>query len=85
MEQLQRLKHLLKYLKGTQHYYQQIVPMVQLEDHVPVELKVQVDSDWAGCRTTRKSTSGCVIELLGCPIQAFSRTQGTIATSSGEA
>ena len=59
--------------------------MVQLENHVPVELRVQVDSDWAGCRTTRKSTSGCVIELLGCPIQAFSRTQGTIATSSGEA
>ena len=44
-----------------------------------------MDSDWAGCRTTRKSTSGCVIELLGSAIQAFSRTQGTVATSSGEA
>ena len=85
LEQMMRLKHLLRYLKGTQHYTLEIAPLVQLEEHVPVELKVQVDSDWAGCRETRKSTSGCVIELLGCAIHAFSRTQGTIATSSGEA
>ena len=84
-ESMIRLRHLLRYLKGTQHYKFEIYPRVQLGPEVPVELKVAVDSDWAGCRTTRKSTSGCVIELLGCPIHAFSRTQGTIATSSGEA
>ena len=48
-----------------------VIAVVSLVD------SVAVDSDWAGCRTTRKSTSGCVIELLGCPIHAFSRTQGT--------
>ena len=58
---------------------------MQLSPEVPVELTIVVDSDWAGCRTTRRSTSGCVISLFGCPIHSFSRTQGTIATSSGEA
>ena len=80
-----RLRHLLRYLKGTQHYRFAISPRVQLSPEVPVELKVAVDSDWAGCRTTRKSPSGCVIELLGCPVHAFSRIQGTIPTNSGEA
>merc|ERR1712060_530241 len=70
---------------GTLHYVLVLYARVQLQRDVPVELRISVDSDWAGCRTTRKSTSGCVIELLGCAVHAFSRTQGTIATSSGEA
>ena len=84
-ESMIRLRHLLRYLKGTQHYKFELYPRVQLSPEVPVELTIAVDSDWAGCRTTRRSTSGCVITLLGCPIHSFSRTQGTIATSSGEA
>ena len=44
-----------------------------------------MDSVWAGCRITRTSTRGCVIERLGCAIQPVSRTQGAIATSSGDA
>ena len=59
-ESMIRLRHLLRYLKGTQHYRFAIYPRVQLSPEVPVELKVAVDSDWAGCRTTRRSTSGCV-------------------------
>ena len=85
MESMMRLRHLLRYLKGTLHYVLVLYARVQLHRDVPVELKIYVDSDWAGCRTTRKSTSGCVIELLGCAVHAYSRTQGTIATSSGEA
>jgi hypothetical protein len=44
-----------------------------------------VDSDWAGCRASRKSTSGGVIKIGAHVIKTWSSTQPTIATSSGEA
>ena len=44
-----------------------------------------VDSDWAGCPTTRKSTTGFVITILGTATNYGSRTQATIALSSAEA
>ena len=43
------------------------------------------DSDWAGCRVSRKSTSGGMLCIGGCCVRAWSSTQATIATSSGEA
>lgn len=46
---------------------------------------VFVDSDWAGCPTTRKSTTGFVIKFTGSTIHFGSRTQATIALSSAEA
>ena len=48
-------------------------------------LKVYVDSDWAGCKATRKSTSGGIAVWTGGVVKSWSRTQGTIALSSGEA
>ena len=60
MESMMRLRLLLRYLKGTLHYVLVLYARVQLHRDVPVELKIYVDSDWAGCRTTRKSTSGCL-------------------------
>ena len=48
-------------------------------------LDVYSDSDWAGDRVSRKSTSGGVISFAGCAIKHWSSTQSTIATSSGEA
>ena len=44
-----------------------------------------VDSDWAGCRSTRKSTSGGILCLAGAGIKSWSSTQGSVALSSGEA
>ena len=44
-----------------------------------------VDSDWAGCSKTRKSTSGSTVNLLGCNMVSTARAQGTLALSSGEA
>jgi hypothetical protein len=48
-------------------------------------LEVYSDSDWAGCRKSRKSTSGGVIVLGGSVLKSWSSTQKTVATSSGEA
>ena len=50
-----------------------------------VDLDCYVDSDWAGCRSTRKSTSGTAVQILNSTVSFGSRTQGTIALSSGEA
>ncbi len=46
---------------------------------------VYVDSDWAGCRRTRRSTTGGVIKSGLHVLRTWSSTQPTIATSSGEA
>ena len=44
-----------------------------------------MDSDWAGCSVTRKSTTGVLIKVLGCTLHCISKTQQILALSSGEA
>ena len=82
----QKLKHLLRYIKGTQHYKQYVRPTVKAStaEAVP-DIQVFVDSDWAGCATTRKSTTGFLIKVFGATIHYGSRTQATIALSSAKA
>ena len=48
-------------------------------------MRVQSDSDWAGDIQTRKSTSGGTIRLGAHLVKSWSKDQGSIATSSGEA
>jgi len=48
-------------------------------------LDVYVDSDWAGCPSTRRSTSGGFVVLGKHLIKSWSSTQATRALSSGEA
>ena len=81
----QKLKHLLRYIKGTRHYKQIIRPTAKIPPRAIPDLNVFVDSDWAGRPQTRRSTSGFVITLLGATINYGSRTQATIALSSAEA
>jgi hypothetical protein len=50
-----------------------------------MDIRVFVDSDWAGCRRTRRSTSGGVMKVGRHVLKTWSCTQATIATSSGEA
>ena len=54
-------------------------------DDEPGAVEVFVDSDWAGCLSTRKSTSGCVLSAAGAAMKSWSSTQGSVATSVAEA
>ena len=49
------------------------------------EIELSTDSDWAGCRKTRKSTSGGVLKVGRHVIKSWSRTQKAATLSSGEA
>ena len=80
----QKLKHLLRHIKGTQHYRFYVRPLVRTMDATP-DLNVFMDSVWAGCATTRKSMTEFVIQFMGSTIHYGSRTQATIALSSAEA
>ena len=51
----------------------------------PGSLTVYSDSDWAGCRESRKLTSGACFFQGEHLIKAYSKTQANIALSSAEA
>jgi hypothetical protein len=75
-----KLKHLARYLVT--------VPEVELfyeNQSEPQGLDTFVDSDWAGCTGTRKSTSAGFMVLGKHLVKSWSTTQSTIALSSGEA
>ena len=74
------LKRLGRYLIGAPravfNYYWQ---------RVPTYLDVFVDSDWAGCKGTCRSTSGGGAKAGFHTIKTWSTTQAVVALSSGEA
>ena len=83
-ESVQKPKHLLRYVSGTKGMVQRLRPGMTLSrPDCNLDLSCYVDSDWAGCKNTSKSTSGTVIQLLECTGASGSGTQGTIALSSG--
>ena len=53
--------------------------------NIPGELAAWADSDWAGDKTTRKSTSGGILAVADSMIKSWSSTQATRALSVGEA
>ena len=74
-------KHLLRYLKGTKSLglkYSKPLDRLNL-------LWGYVDSDWAGCPDTRRSTSGFVLMLNGAAISWKSKRQSVVALSTAEA
>ena len=86
MQSVAKCKHLLRYLIGTRMCVLRLRPSYQLANgNCAVGINVYVDSDWAGCSKTRKSTSGSTVNVLGCNVVSTARTQGTLALSSGEA
>ncbi len=73
------MKRLARYLigapRGVLRYWWQSSPGV---------VDAYVDADWAGCKTTSRSTSGGAIKHGWHCIKTWSSTQATIASSSGE-
>ena len=87
---LRVLKHMILYLRGVSGYAVGFpVPTkgvgisVQSQSGLDV-LETHTDADWAGDRVHRKSVSGCIITLNSHVLSTSSRTQKSIALSSGE-
>ena len=79
IEGLEKITRIGKFLAGR--------PRVVWEfpNQEPQEvIDVYVDANWAGCRRTRKSTSGGCAMLGKHCIKAWSKNQSIIAKSSGE-
>ena len=84
-ESLAKLKHLLRFLAGNRHSVLRLRPTETISDWKGVmDIRCYVDSDWTGCNKTRKSTSGSIVQILGSTVVHSSRTQATVALSSGE-
>ena len=75
-----RLKRCARYLKGHMNVARWF-PVEGATD----ELDGYVDSDWAGEKDTRKSTSSYTVMLGGCNLTDSAKSQEPTATSSGEA
>ena len=75
-----RLKRLGRYLCGRPRLQQRY----QWQDGKRV-LEAYGDSDWAGCKSIRKSTTGGCLMTGAHATKTWSKTQSLIALSSGEA
>ena len=74
-----QLKRLGRYLKGRPRLQQ----WFQWQD-IPEKMKTYSDADWAGCKNTRKSTTGGCVTMGKHTLKTWSKTQSLIALSSGE-
>ena len=79
-QSLAELKRLVRYLKRERQWGQ-----VFEKGKLAEELTVFTDSDWAGCKETRKSSSAGVVMLGGHALKAYTRKQKIIARNSTEA
>ena len=77
----QRAKRAVRYMVGAAR----VVWLMRWSDEGGDTVDIFCDSDWAGCRATRRSTSGGILVVGGTAIKTWSTTQRTIALSSGEA
>ena len=76
--------HLLKRV-GRYLVRRPVCELVYAWQQMPAEITVLTDSDWGGCRKTRRSTSGIAV-LIGAHLISFaSKLQKNVALSSGEA
>ena len=79
VEHLEGLKRLVRYCAGR--------PRAELRYYVqsePSVVQIYVDSDWAGCTESRKSTTGFVAMIGGHLVRHNSTLQTVVGLSSGE-
>jgi hypothetical protein len=73
------MKHIFRYLVGTQDYG------IKFRPNEPLGPVGYTDSDYAGCLDTRKSTSGYIFKFGNGAISWRSKLQDCTATSTTEA
>jgi Reverse transcriptase (RNA-dependent DNA polymerase) len=73
------VQRILQYLQKTKGYG------LKFQRQGEVKITGHCDSDWGGCKDTRRSTTGYVFQLGGASISWSSRRQKTVALSSCEA
>ncbi|GKE67225.1 ribonuclease H-like domain-containing protein [Tanacetum coccineum] len=76
---LSALKRILRYVQGTLNYG------LQLFSSSTTDLVAYSDADWAGCPTTRRSTSGYCVFLGNNLLSWSAKRQPTLSRSSAEA
>ncbi|GKD43908.1 ribonuclease H-like domain-containing protein, partial [Tanacetum coccineum] len=76
---LSALKRILRYVRGTLDYG------LQLFSSSTTSLVAYLDADWAGCPTTRRSTSSYCVFLGNNLLSWSSKRQLTLSRSSAEA
>ena len=76
---MQALRKLAPYIKGTLHYKLNIRP----RHNTDLKIEAYTDADWAG-QSDRHSITGGLLMLDGVNVSSWARTQKAIATSSGE-
>jgi hypothetical protein len=79
-ESWRKLKALARFVLGRRS----VVWQFEWQNEVP-ELRLFTDSDWAGCRRTRRSTSGGLVMIGAHCVKTWSSTQAPVALSSAEA
>jgi hypothetical protein len=82
-EDWQKIKRLARYLTEVPRLVWRFTEDKNQDDKIRID--VFTDSDWAGDKKTRKSTSGGIIAVAGGICKSWAGTQSTIAASSGEA
>ena len=83
MAHVKSLLRLIKYVVDTKDIGLVMEPTIK--DNDLWEMQAYCDSDYAGDRDGRKSISGFIIYVCGCPISWKSRGQKSVTLSSSEA
>ena len=76
---------ILRYVGKTPHLGIRYNPDAAQKMKKDVPMFGYCDSDFAGCPTSRKSTTGCIVYFHGCPVWWKSSLQPVVTTSSAEA
>ena len=76
----EKLKRAGRYLAGNHRLVYEYKWLAEIPDSIDV----YVDTDLAGCKDTRRSTSGGVAMMGSHCVKHWSKTQSTVSLSSGE-
>ena len=82
-QHIEAIKIILRYLKGSRD--RGITYGGGDNNHAGLIIEGYSDSDWAGDKDSRKSTSGFIFMLIGGPLSWCSKRQATVALSLTEA